>query len=549
MRTSFAYVMLLGIAVAAMAVQFSTPDQYIMEAYVLSQSGQIEQAIELMEEAISEFPLSSDVHTHMGILWSIQAQRAGGTQMYSLALKALQMWDQAIALNPNDVLARYNRGFWGIQAPFGYLDEGIGDLDYLTLTFEQTPDKVSSDSLSKIYDVLGMGYFKKGDVQNARQAWNKVIELAPGTGAAKSAAEHLGMLESFEEQRSRRAKQQVPESAATVAVKEKIRADPANPALRLELGKAYYNDGNYEKAVTMLKNVAKADQTNAEAYKWLALAMVEFTGQDYDDRTYFDQGFRTGLSFQTVRVANKAVELAPNDIDIRLIRGSVGVQMPFFVAILEESMNDLQMVIDSDAPDDMKAEALYWLGIAYEKKAASAWIDVISKYPSTNTVRGAFDAMHTPVAHFDVADHETPVLTVDFILGFRDELAPQTAIWVEDSDGKFVKTIYVSGFSGFAREKQVNLPDWAKSSKFTDVDAVTGASIDVGQHIYTWDLTNAEGKKVPSGEYTLNVEVAWWPSMEYQTVSGVIQVGKAYNRLLVKDETLVPYLEVKYYPK
>ena len=49
MKTSIACLMLSGIMVAAMAVQFSTPDQYIAEAYVLSQSGQIEQAIELME--------------------------------------------------------------------------------------------------------------------------------------------------------------------------------------------------------------------------------------------------------------------------------------------------------------------------------------------------------------------------------------------------------------------------------------------------------------------------------------------------------------------
>ena len=479
MKTSIACLMLSGIMVAAMAVQFSTPDQYIAEAYVLSQSGQIEQAIELMEEAVSEFPLSSDVHTHLGILWSIQAQRTGGTQVYSLALKALQMWDQAIALNPNDVLARYNRGFWGVQAPFGYLDEGIADLDYLTLAFEQAPDKVSSDSLSKVYDVLGTGYFKKGDVQNARQAWSKVIELSPGTGTAKSASKHLETLESFEDRKSKPAEQQVAESAATVAVKEKIRNDPSNTELRLELGKAYYIDGNYEKAVTILNNVARADQTNAEAYKWLAMAMAEFTRQGYDERTYFNQGFRTNLSFQTVRAANKAVELAPDDISIRLIRGSVGVQMPFFVGILDQSIDDLQMVIDSNALDDMKAKALYWLGIAYERKAASTWIEIVSKYPTTGSVRDAFEAMHPPVAHFDIAKYEMPLLTVDFILDFRDELAPQTAIWVEDTDGNFVKTIYVSGFSGFAREKQVNLPDWAKSSQFTDVDAVTGASIDM----------------------------------------------------------------------
>ncbi|MCK4673916.1 DUF2271 domain-containing protein, partial [candidate division WOR-3 bacterium] len=135
-----------------------------------------------------------------------------------------------------------------------------------------------------------------------------------------------------------------------------------------------------------------------------------------------------------------------------------------------------------------------------------------------------------------------------FILGFRDELAPQTAVWVEDKEGNFVRTIYVSGFSGYAKEKQVNLPMWTNSSKFADVDGVTSASIDLGHHIYVWDLKDTSGKKVKSGEYIVKVETAYWPSMQYQQVEVPIKIGKKEKRVVVEEGNLIPYLEVKYIP-
>ena len=137
---------------------------------------------------------------------------------------------------------------------------------------------------------------------------------------------------------------------------------------------------------------------------------------------------------------------------------------------------------------------------------------------------------------------------MDFILGFRDELAPQTAVWVDDKEGNFVRTIYVSGFSGYAKEKQVNLPMWTNSSKFADVDGVTSTSIDLGHHIYVWDLKDTSGKKVKSGEYIVKVETAYWPSMQYQQVEVPIKIGKKEKRVVVEEGNLIPYLEVKYIP-
>jgi hypothetical protein len=137
---------------------------------------------------------------------------------------------------------------------------------------------------------------------------------------------------------------------------------------------------------------------------------------------------------------------------------------------------------------------------------------------------------------------------VDFELSYRDELAPQTAVWVENTEGEFVKTLYVSGFSGYAKEQQVNLPVWAKSSEFADVDAITGASIDLGHHVYIWDLSDYTGKKVGSGEYKIFVEVSYWPSMQYQRVEAPIVVGNGASRKVVEEGNIIPYLEVRYLP-
>ena len=132
-----------------------------------------------------------------------------------------------------------------------------------------------------------------------------------------------------------------------------------------------------------------------------------------------------------------------------------------------------------------------------------------------------------------------------FHLGFKDELEPQTAVWVEDADGKFVKTLYVSGFSAFAKEKQVNLPRWSGNSKF-ETDGTTGASIDWGKHTYSWNLTGHDGKRVKDGMYKVFVEAAWWPSMEYGRALAEIRVGPVSDEATAKKGPHIPILKVQY---
>jgi hypothetical protein len=51
---------------------------------------------------------------------------------------------------------------------------------------------------------------------------------------------------------------------------------------------------------------------------------------------------------------------------------------------------------------------------------------------------------------------------------------------------------------------------------------------------------------VKPGVYKILVEVAFWPSMQYQRAEAMITLGKKDASTLVQEGNLLPYLEVKY---
>lgn len=525
-----------------------TIDEFIKKAESYQQSGDLEQAVKVMEEAIQKYPNSSTAHSYLGLY---RAMQAGRTQNYIEAGKligiAFEMLDKAVSLDPNNPIGRLHRGLMGVRAPafLNKLDQGIQDLEFLVKIHERSPNKVSLEILASAYNFLGEGYQKNQEKQKAIAAWEKVIELSPGTTLAKNAQKNISKLTKPEETKT--VEQEKYTSKDLNKFKQQVDKEPDNPTLLIQLGKAYMDTKNIEEAEKVLRKAIEKDSTNVDAYKLLIQAIGEIADKGYDKRIYEDTDFRSKLAFEIVELTDKAVEIAPDDMELRLIRGSIGVMMPFFVGKLEQAIEDLNLVRKSDVSDEIKAEALYWLGVAYQKKATTHWIEVITDYSETEASKSAFESMRPSLKHLDPAKYEKPFLVIDFVLGFRDELAPQTAVWIEDKDGRFVKTVYVSGFSGFAKEKQANLSEWAESSEFRDVDAVTAASIDIGHHIYVWDLKDHRDKKVKTGGYVVKVEIAYWPSMEYQLVSANTMIGKNDSRIVVEEGNLIPYLEVKYY--
>jgi hypothetical protein len=222
--------------------------------------------------------------------------------------------------------------------------------------------------------------------------------------------------------------------------------------------------------------------------------------------------------------------------------------MPFFVGRLDDAIEDLTALSESDAPDSIKAQALFWLGQANLKQTMTYWIRTVTEFPEEDAARLVFGEMNPHVKHLDESAYDEPIVAIEFVLGFRDELAPQTVVWVESPGEEFVKTVYVSGFSGYAKEQQINLPVWSSTSDFVDVDGVTEASIDLGHHIYVWDLKDHLGNKVAPGDYVIKVETMYWPSMLYQMVEAPITIGDKEARVTVEEGDFLPFLQVKYLP-
>jgi hypothetical protein len=99
----------------------------------------------------------------------------------------------------------------------------------------------------------------------------------------------------------------------------------------------------------------------------------------------------------------------------------------------------------------------------------------------------------------------------------------QFAIWIEDMDGGYVKTLYATRYTangGYERRPD-SIPIWVKKS---GVDAVTSATPREGPLSYAWDLTDKDGGTVPKGEYKVFVEgtLRWKNQVLY---SGVIDLA------------------------
>ncbi len=517
------------------AAQAKSVADYVEAAGAWQEQQKLDSAAAVMERAVAEHPDNAKAHAYLGLYLGMQAGQARDyAEAGRLVALSFESLDRAVELDSLDPDARYYRGLMGVQVPefLGKLDNSVADLRFLLGVDDLPPAPLASDREADAWSLLAAGYQKQEKLDAARQAWEKVIELAPGTADAVRAREELVQLE------------------------EQIRTAPSagellpdDPEALEKLGREAIAASDYEAAATALRKATALDSLNLEAFILLARAVERQVAPGYDERIASDTDLRTNLAFELTRVLDHAVELAPDDIDLRFWRGVAGIHMPFFTGKLEPGIKDLEMVAASDADDHVKADALYYLGVGYQRKATDYWIRVVSKYGKTEAATSVLRALSPGVKRFDPAEHDKPVVAIDLILGLQDQLQPQTAIWIEDGKGGYVATVYVSGFSGHAKGAQVDLPRWARASEYKGCDAVTGASIDLGHHIYTWDLTDWQGRTVGQGTYVVKVECSWWPSMQYERAEVEIQVGNKPGRVRAEDGSFIPFLEAAYYPK
>jgi hypothetical protein len=86
-------------------------------------------------------------------------------------------------------------------------------------------------------------------------------------------------------------------------------------------------------------------------------------------------------------------------------------------------------------------------------------------------------------------------------------------VWVEESQGRYIKTLYATKYSatGGWKKRETSIPVWVKKSGLsnlsnTQIDAITGATPRTGALTYAWDGTDSNGSVVSPGNYILFLE-------------------------------------------
>jgi tetratricopeptide (TPR) repeat protein len=535
------FVILVCILVGSVQAQdASTPS--LDQAKALRDAGKLQESADMLRQLVKQNPQNPEILAWTGFVVGMLAGQSQQDYMAAgrLAMESFGYLDKAVGIDPNQVQARLYRGVMGVNVPpfLNRLDQAIGDLLAVIRIQKAESNKVRPQDHILAWQSLLTGYEKKGEKGKVLAVAEKILTLKPEDEKVKSKVESL---------RSENPDLKPADLSAEMEIKSLTDAE-----VTANIGKAktLIAAKKVDEALSLLKDTAERNsKSTPETYALILKILNALVNKGYDDRIHQDTDFRSKQAFDIMHWSEQSVLAFPEYFHFRLYRDVVSIVMPFFIGKLDQGIEDLKTLTESSASDSIKSQAFYWLGLGYTRKAMEYWNTVVTKYPDALANRQVLDAMRPPIDKVNPEQLPKPAVTIDFISAYQDQIAPQTAVWIEDGKGNYVRTVYVSGFSGYVKEKQVVLPAWANATAFKGVDGVTGASIDLGEHVLIWDLTNLEGKRVPKGAYTIKVEVSHWPSMKYQVAAAEILVGGKSQKATNKEGDFIPYLEVTYLPK
>ena len=115
----------------------------------------------------------------------------------------------------------------------------------------------------------------------------------------------------------------------------------------------------------------------------------------------------------------------------------------------------------------------------------------------------------------------------------------QMAAWIEDKDGKLVRTLFATRYTTQKGYTKQALPQWVKKSGLAQldkakVDALTKATPAAGQVTAGWDGKDDNGKSVPDGTYKLVVEATLYQDSD-ALWTGTFQKGGKEQTLDMKE--------------
>ena len=138
----------------------------------------------------------------------------------------------------------------------------------------------------------------------------------------------------------------------------------------------------------------------------------------------------------------------------------------------------------------------------------------------------------------------------------------QYAFWIEDMDGNYVDTLYVTQWTaqGGYRSRPKSIPVWVAARPVdmlsSEIDAVAGATPKPGDYLVVWDFTDRNGNPVTGTKYRYIIEATLYND-EYVIYTDVITIGEVawsynpipeYNVPDSEHKAMITNVQVSYYP-
>lgn len=142
------------------------------------------EALEVIEALIASQPGNAEFHAWKGSILGTLAQGDNPADMIKYGMGAMQSFEKALNLDPDNVRARFGRGIGRLMAPEGF----GGDVDGAIEDFQIA---VKKDPFPDAYFYLGEAYKKKGSLDQAKKAYQEALFLKPDHKEAKKALEEL----------------------------------------------------------------------------------------------------------------------------------------------------------------------------------------------------------------------------------------------------------------------------------------------------------------------------------------------------------------------
>jgi uncharacterized spore protein YtfJ len=159
-----------------------TGEKSLAEVKKLFEEENYSEALEIVESMIADDPDNADLYAWKG---NVMGNLAQGSPMDTMkyGMGAMQAYDKALEIDPENAMAHFGRGMGRLMAPEGF----GGDLDGAIEDFEFV---VKKDPCHESYYRLGIAYKRKGLTEKAKKAFKKSLELKPDyTQAATALAE------------------------------------------------------------------------------------------------------------------------------------------------------------------------------------------------------------------------------------------------------------------------------------------------------------------------------------------------------------------------